>query len=52
MWGSALGGKAGVEHVIKSILADLEISMALCGKGRIAELDRSILASARARARL
>ncbi|CAD6564566.1 MAG: hypothetical protein CYPHOPRED_004078 [Cyphobasidiales sp. Tagirdzhanova-0007] len=52
VWGSALGGKAGVEHVIKSILADLEISMALCGKGRIAELDRSILASARARARL
>ena len=51
MWGLALGGQEGVEHVIKAILADLEITMALCGKSQIKDLDRSMLVRARERHR-
>ncbi len=31
VWGLALGGQAGVETVLKMILAELDLTMALCG---------------------
>jgi len=43
MWGLTLGGQEGVEHVIRSLLADLELTMGLSGKPTIKDLDRSML---------
>ena len=43
MWGLALGGQDGVEFVLKGMLADLEMTMALAGKAKISDLDRSML---------
>ena len=31
VWGLALGGQAGVETVLKMVLAELDLTMALCG---------------------
>lgn len=31
VWGLALGGRAGVEHVLRHLLAELDLTMALCG---------------------
>jgi lactate 2-monooxygenase len=45
MWGLALGGDEGVEHVIRCLLADFEISMALAGRKSVNDLDRSMLYS-------
>lgn len=42
-YGLALAGEAGVAHVIRSLLADLDLTLALCGCAGIAELDRGIL---------
>lgn len=44
VWGLALGGQAGVETVIKMILAELDLAMALCGYTRPEQLDREVLA--------
>ena len=46
LWGLALGGQAGVETVLKMLLAELDLTMALSGYTRPAELDRSALAPA------
>lgn len=43
MYGLALGGQEGVEHVLRGLLADLEITMALSGRGSVEELTRDIL---------
>jgi isopentenyl diphosphate isomerase/L-lactate dehydrogenase-like FMN-dependent dehydrogenase len=43
VWGLALGGQAGVETVIKMILAELDLTMALCGYTRPAELSPDAL---------
>ncbi|MFI6603254.1 alpha-hydroxy-acid oxidizing protein [Nonomuraea sp. NPDC050536] len=32
LWGLALGGEPGVRHVLRSLLADLEVSLALSGR--------------------
>lgn len=45
IWGLALGGEQGVEHVLRCILADFEITMALSGRASVQELDRSLLVS-------
>jgi L-lactate dehydrogenase (cytochrome) len=42
-WGLALGGEAGVRQVVRSLLADLDLSMALAGLTSIADIDRSCL---------
>lgn len=54
MWGLTLGGQAGVEHVVRGLLADLELTMALSGRATIKDLDRSMLvpASSSSKARL
>ena len=38
VYGLAVGGKEGVETVIRSILAEFEITMGLCGHNNIAEI--------------
>jgi isopentenyl diphosphate isomerase/L-lactate dehydrogenase-like FMN-dependent dehydrogenase len=44
LWGLALEGQAGVETVLKMLLAELDLTMALSGHTRPARLDRSALA--------
>jgi isopentenyl diphosphate isomerase/L-lactate dehydrogenase-like FMN-dependent dehydrogenase len=46
LWGLALGGQEGVETVLKMLLAELDLTMALSGYTRPSELDRSALARA------
>jgi isopentenyl diphosphate isomerase/L-lactate dehydrogenase-like FMN-dependent dehydrogenase len=42
--GLAVAGEDGVRHVLKNILAELDLTLALCGLTRPADLDRSALA--------
>jgi isopentenyl diphosphate isomerase/L-lactate dehydrogenase-like FMN-dependent dehydrogenase len=44
VWGLGVGGEDGVRHVLRSFLAELELTMALSGLTRISEIERSILA--------
>ena len=44
LWGLGAGGKAGVTRTLEIIQRELDITMALCGKRDIKEIDRSILA--------
>ena len=44
IWGLALGGQQGVETVLKMILADLDLTMALCGYTEPAQLGPEALA--------
>jgi lactate 2-monooxygenase len=44
VWGLALGGQAGVETVVKMILAELDLTMALCGYTRPDQLGPEALA--------
>jgi lactate 2-monooxygenase len=46
IWGLGLDGQAGVEHVLRCLLADLELNLALSGATTIAELDPSCLVRA------
>lgn len=43
MWGLALGGEDGVRAVIRSFLADFDLTLALSGYTSPAQLDRSAL---------
>jgi isopentenyl diphosphate isomerase/L-lactate dehydrogenase-like FMN-dependent dehydrogenase len=43
LWGLATGGQAGVEAVIADLRGELVRTMALVGRPRIADLDRSLL---------
>ncbi len=43
VWGLALGGQAGVEHVIRCLLAELDLTLALSGYTTLAEVDRAAL---------
>ena len=40
LWGMALDGAAGVETVLRMLLAELDLTMALCGYARPAEVSR------------
>jgi lactate 2-monooxygenase len=44
LWGLALEGQAGVETVLRMLLAELDLTVALTGHTRPGELDRSALA--------
>jgi lactate 2-monooxygenase len=44
IWGLALEGQAGVETVLKMILAELDLTMALCGLRRPQEIGPELLA--------
>ena len=43
LWGLALGGAEGVEHVLRMLLAELDLTMALCGASTVAELSPDLL---------
>lgn len=38
IWGLALEGQAGVEQVVRSLLADLDLSLAMCGLKSVADV--------------
>ena len=44
VWGLALGGQAGVEAVLKMTLAELDLTMALCGLTEPGQLGLDCLA--------
>jgi lactate 2-monooxygenase len=43
LWGLALAGQEGVEVVLRSLLAELDLTMALSGAVRLAEIDSGLL---------
>ena len=45
VWGLALYGQAGVETVLKMVLAELDLTMALCGLTRLEEIGPELLDS-------
>jgi L-lactate dehydrogenase (cytochrome) len=46
VWGLSLAGQEGVEAVLRMILAELDLTMALCGLTRPSEIDRGYLSEA------
>ena len=46
MWGLAVAGEQGVRHVIRSFLAELDLTMALSGYSRVDEVGQHALARA------
>lgn len=46
-WGLAVNGAAGVQHVLELLRDEFALAMALCGKTKISELDRSLVRVAR-----
>jgi isopentenyl diphosphate isomerase/L-lactate dehydrogenase-like FMN-dependent dehydrogenase len=46
IWGLALAGEAGVEAVLRMVLAELDLTMALCGFTAVEQIDRGALAPA------
>jgi lactate 2-monooxygenase len=45
LWGLAVGGEDGVRHVVRNLLAELDLTLALTGHTAVAELDRGALVS-------
>jgi isopentenyl diphosphate isomerase/L-lactate dehydrogenase-like FMN-dependent dehydrogenase len=43
VYGLGLGGQAGVEHVLRCLLAELDVTMALSGHRRFADLSPDVL---------
>jgi isopentenyl diphosphate isomerase/L-lactate dehydrogenase-like FMN-dependent dehydrogenase len=43
IWGLALGGQAGVEQVLRGLLAELDLTLALSGYTAVAQVDRDAL---------
>jgi lactate 2-monooxygenase len=43
LWGLALGGEAGVLAVLRSILAELDLTLGLSGHASVGQLDASVL---------
>jgi len=41
----ASDGEAGVRQVIRTLMADIDLTLALCGRTSIEELDESLLAA-------
>jgi isopentenyl diphosphate isomerase/L-lactate dehydrogenase-like FMN-dependent dehydrogenase len=39
----ASAGEAGVRHLIRTLMADIDITLALCGRTAVEDLDRSLL---------
>ena len=42
VWGLALAGEEGVRHVLRSLLAEVDLTMALCGAPRLDDLGRHL----------
>lgn len=43
LWGLAVGGEAGVSHVIKLLQDELDLTMALCGCTSLQDIDSSLV---------
>ena len=43
IWGLALAGEAGVLAVLRALLAELDLTIGLCGLTSVDQLDRSLL---------
>jgi isopentenyl diphosphate isomerase/L-lactate dehydrogenase-like FMN-dependent dehydrogenase len=43
LWGLALAGSDGVEHVLRMLLAELDLTMALSGAATVADLSPALL---------
>jgi lactate 2-monooxygenase len=43
-YGLAVGGADGVEAVIRQLLAETDLTLALCGGTAVASLDRTLVA--------
>lgn len=43
LWGLAVGGEAGVRHVIETYRRELDRAMGLCGVARIADIGKSLI---------
>ena len=43
VWGLGLDGQAGVEHVLRCLLAELDLTLALSGHTQVGLLERSVL---------
>jgi isopentenyl diphosphate isomerase/L-lactate dehydrogenase-like FMN-dependent dehydrogenase len=43
VYGLALGGTDGVRHVLRSLLADLDLTMTLAGRSSLAQVTRDSL---------
>lgn len=43
VWGLALAGQAGVEQVVKGLLADLDLTLAMCGIADVADIGPELL---------
>lgn len=43
LWGLAVGGEAGVTHVLEILRNELSVAMALCGCSRIQDIDFSLV---------
>jgi lactate 2-monooxygenase len=43
VWGLALAGQAGVEHVLRCLLAELDLTLALSGHTAIDQLGPDVL---------
>jgi isopentenyl diphosphate isomerase/L-lactate dehydrogenase-like FMN-dependent dehydrogenase len=43
LWGLAVDGQQGVEHVLRCLLAELDLTLALSGYTRIDQLDRGAM---------
>ena len=39
----AVGGMAGVAHMLTILQTELEVAMALSGRARLADIDRSVI---------
>ena len=48
VWGLALAGEDGVRHVLRSLLAEMDLTMALCGTPTLADLGRHLFRHHRA----
>jgi isopentenyl diphosphate isomerase/L-lactate dehydrogenase-like FMN-dependent dehydrogenase len=46
VWGLAVGGQAGVEEVIKALVAEIDLTLALVGARRPGQLDQTFVTSA------
>lgn len=43
LWGLAVAGAAGVEHVLNTLRTEFEAAMALCGTPSLAKINRNVL---------
>jgi 4-hydroxymandelate oxidase len=43
LWGLAVNGQEGVQHVLELLRAELELAMALAGRSTLESIDRSLV---------